>query len=261
MEIIDKSSDRVLEIFTELSGIPRCSKNEAAARQWVKSWAESHSFAYKIDNYGNILISIPGNNHRSGAPTIVIQGHFDMVCEKSPDSNHDFTKDPIRLIREDGWIRADKTTLGADNGIAIAYGMALAEKDDVPRPPIELLFTVEEEIGLNGAIEIKNNFFQGTVLLNIDSGKEGVFTIGCSGGKNIKIILDVKKIIPPQNHTAIAIVAGGFTGGHSGVDIGKNRKNALRVLAIIVESIRRIYPIHVANFSGGNASNAIPRDA
>ena len=261
MKDINSSADRVIEIFTELSAIPRGSKNEAAARQWAKSWAETRGFACRTDNYGNILISIPGKDHNPDAPTIVIQGHFDMVCEKSPDSDHDFTKDPIRLIREGDWIRADKTTLGADNGIAIAYGMALAENNDMPRPPVELLFTVEEEIGLNGAIELTNNFFLGTVLLNIDSGEEGVFIIGCSGGKSIKLILDVKKITPPSGYKAISIVASGFTGGHSGIDINKNRKNALRCLAMIAASIMRQYPVHISDFSGGSASNAIPRDA
>lgn len=261
MKAIDKSAGRVIEIFTELSAIPRCSKNEAAARQWAKSWAESRGLTCKTDKYGNMLITVPGNNHRPDAPAIVIQGHFDMVCEKSPDSDHDFTRDPIRLIREGDWIRADKTTLGADNGIAIAYGMALAEKNDIPRPPVELLFTVEEEIGLNGAIEISNNFFRGTVLLNIDSGEEGIFTIGCSGGKNIKLILDVKKITPPPDHEAITITAGGFIGGHSGLDINKNRKNALRILAMITASLMQQYPVYIADFSGGSASNAIPRDA
>ena len=261
MEAIDKSVDRVIEIFTELSAIPRCSKNEAAARQWVQLWAESRGFACKTDKYGNMLISVPGKDCKSDAPTIIIQGHFDMVCEKSPDSDHDFTKDPIRLIREGDWIRAYKTTLGADNGIAIAYGMALAEKDDIPRPPLELLFTVEEEIGLNGAMEMGNDFFRGTVLLNIDSGEEGIFIIGCSGGKNIKLFLDFKKITPPPDCEAIAIAAGGFTGGHSGIDINKNRKNAIRVLAVIIASLMQQYPVYIADFSGGSASNAIPRDS
>ena len=182
-----------------------------------------------------------------------------MVCEKTKDSKHDFTKDPIKLVYEGDWLKADNTTLGADNGIAIAMGLVAALDKSIPHPPLELLFTVDEETGLVGANELKSGFIKGKILLNLDSEDEGVFTVGCAGGKHTFVTLPLEYSNVPGNYLAFKLVAGGMKGGHSGVDIKEERANAIKILTRALAQLKG--KIRLVNVTGGTAHNAIPRDA
>ncbi len=251
----------ILNNFKKISQIPRCSGNEAAICQWLSDWAKNNDFAVKTDKVQNLLIKIPATPGYENAPIVVLQGHLDMVCEQTPDAHHDFTKDPIKLIYEGDWLRADKTTLGADNGIGIAIAITLAQQKDIPHPPLELLFTVDEETGLHGAAALAPGFFDGRILINIDSEQEGYLTVGCAGGFNTDIYLPITWTKVPSNYQLMKINAGGMSGGHSGVDINAEKANAIKVLAQTLHLIRQQIDIRLVDINGGTAHNAIPRDA
>jgi dipeptidase D len=259
---MESATGRILEYFEQINAIPRCSGNEAGVAAWLKSWAAPRGFAYREDAIGNLVIDVPGAVGHEHAPTVILQGHMDMVCEKTPDSPHDFSRDPIRSHREGDWLKADRTTLGADNGIALAYALALAEDPRIARPPLELLCTVDEESGLSGVMKMGPDLITGKTLINIDSEDEGVFTIGCSGGREVRLGLALETVPVPSDWKHYSVTLGGLTGGHSGIDIGKSRANANRLLARVLAAIVREIPeVRLANLSGGSRHNAIARDA
>jgi dipeptidase D len=186
---------------------------------------------------------------------------MDMVCQKTLESTHDFTKDPIELIREGDWIRANGTTLGADNGIGIALMMLLVEDESVKHPPLELLLTVEEEMGVVGADNLDPSLLSGKTLINLDSETKGVFTVGCAGGGSVNITLPVAWEAQKQDEVAFELKVGGLQGGHSGEDINKFRTNANKLIARVLDHIQRDVNIRLSILRGGTARNAIPRDA
>jgi dipeptidase D len=253
-------TQRVLDIFEQLSAVPRGSGREVGLARWLQERAEAHGFPWKADAAGNLLIRVPATPGYESAPGIVLQGHMDMVCEKTPDSPHDFLKDPIRCIVEGDWLHADRTTLGADNGIAIALALALAEDESVAHPALELLFTVEEEVGIGGANQLKPGFIEGKILLNLDSETEGSFIIGGAGGMTTRIRLPLK-FETPALQAAFHLTVSGLRGGHSGVDIDKHRASANKLLARTLAQLREITPLALMNLSGGTAHNAISRGA
>jgi dipeptidase D len=255
-----KTND-ILNWFEQINQIPRESRHEEAICQWMINWAKQNHFAVKTDKVQNVLIKVPASVGYENATIVIIQGHLDMVCEKKPDSSHDFRKDPIKNIVDGEWLRADKTTLGADNGIAIAMAMVIALDKDIPHPPLELLFTIDEETGLNGASAIESGFLEGRILINIDSEQEGYLTIGCAGGFNTNIALPIEWAKITSNYQLMAIKAGGMTGGHSGIEIHAERASAIKVLAQTLHLIKQESEIQLVNFTGGTAHNAIPRDA
>ncbi len=261
MKFEHAKTNEILKWFEQITKIPRCSKHEEKIRAWLLNWATEHNFKTKTDGVGNVVIKVPASPGYERAPVTVLQGHLDMVCEKTPDSDHDFTKDPIKLVYDGDWLRADKTTLGADNGIAIAMAMTTALSKDISHPPLELLFTVDEETGLTGANALEPGFIEGKVLINLDSEDEGVFTVGCAGGinTNSKILLKFEKV--PAGYKQHKITASGMKGGHSGVNIKDERANAIKVLARSLDAIKRITDMRVADIQGGRAHNAIPRDS
>ena len=258
---MEAKTGAVLEIFEEISRVPRCSKNESAIGSWVIRRAEDRGFQVKQDSAGNIVVRAPATNGYEGRPSVVLQGHLDMVCQKTPDSNHDFTKDPIRLVYDGDWLTADRTTLGADNGIGIALGLALATDDHLKHPPLELLFTVDEETGLTGANLLEPGFIEGRILLNLDSESEGVFIVGCAGGQHTQVTLPLSFLPLPENYDVWKLTAHGMRGGHSGVDIHKFRANANKILARVLDAARRRAEIRILALKGGSAHNAIARDA
>lgn len=251
----------ILNYFEEINTIPRCSQNETKLCRWLQKWAADRDLPGACDEAGNLLIQVPSTPGLENAPTVMLQGHMDMVCEKTPDSDHDFNKDPIISHREGEWLKAADTTLGADNGIAIAYMLALVEDDKISRPPLELLFTVDEETGLNGAKRLQPDFIQSRILINLDSEDEGVFTIGCAGGVDTTITLELETDAPPPDGQYLTLVVGGLKGGHSGIDIHKHRGNANRILARTLAQINRTAPLRIISIEGGSRKNAIPRDA
>ncbi len=251
----------ILEIFEQINAIPRASKNEQAISAWLARWGEQRGLVTRSDKWGNVVIEVPGTGGYEDAPVVVLQGHMDMVCEKTPDSNHDFSKDPIRPLIDGDWLTADRTTLGADNGIAIAMGLALAGSKTAAHPPLELLFTVDEEQGMTGAANMEPGFVSGKVMLNLDSEDEGVFTIGCSGGRETVIEAQLEMQPLPEGMEVCSLKVSGLNGGHSGVDIGKHRACANKLLARALYHIQRSCPLRLVGLDGGTAHNAIPREA
>jgi len=251
----------ILDIFEQIAAIPRCSKHEEKISQWLQQWARDKGFTVRADSAGNVVIEVAASERYENAPPVVIQGHTDMVCEKTPDSAHDFSTDPIRPIADGEWLRADNTTLGADNGIAIAMGLVLATDKTVSHPELELLFTVDEEQGLTGAAKLAPDFIKGRILLNIDSEDEGVLTVGCSGGKETRISLPLSFTELPEDYQVYRISVSGLRGGHSGVDIHKHRASANRILARLLGLLKESDNIRLVSIKGGTAHNAIARDA
>ncbi|MFZ5519380.1 MAG: aminoacyl-histidine dipeptidase [Candidatus Zhuqueibacterota bacterium] len=255
-------TNEILKWFEEITRIPRCSKNEEKIAAWLMDWAKKNGFEARMDKVKNIVIKIPPSAGFEKSPIVVIQGHMDMVCEKTPDSTHDFTKDPIKLVYEGEWLTADRTTLGADNGIAIAMALAMAMDKTVKHPPLELLFTVDEETGLTGANALEPGFIEGKILINVDSEDEGVFTVGCAGGVNTRSILPLNFEELPVGYKAYKLTSSGMKGGHSGIDIAKGKANAIQILGRTLHAIlNENVDARIANVKGGSAHNAIPRDA
>ena len=254
-------TDTVIDIFTQINAIPRCSKNEAAIGRWLADWAERHQLDKATDAAGNLVIRVPATPGFEQAPVVVLQGHMDMVCEKTPDSDHDFGRDPIRVVRDGDWLRAERTTLGADNGIALALALFIATNDSIAHPPLELLFTVDEESGLIGASQLDPALISGKVLINIDSEDDHIITIGCAGGEEIRIRMGLAYEPAGDARQFHAITVGGLRGGHSGVDIHKPRANANRILGRVLGSLAADTDVRLASMRGGSAHNAIPRDA
>ena len=247
--------------FEALTKIPRCSKNEAAAAKYVMEQAKAKGCEAEQDQAGNVVVRVPASKGKEGAPTIVLQGHLDMVGEKDSSSSHDFDKDPIPVIREGEWLTADGTTLGADNGVGLAASLALMEDPDAVHGPLELLFTVDEETGLTGAMEIPAGFVKGKIMLNLDSEEEGSVYVGCAGGNDTIARLPITR--EAGGGDAFEIKVSGLKGGHSGLDINLGRGNAIKVLGWYLDRLRREVKddLKLVAFSGGDKHNAIPREA
>jgi len=260
MRVEHSKTNEVLKWFEEITKIPRCSKHEEKIAAWLMDWAREHGFEVKSDQVGNVAIKVPASPGYEKAPAVVLQGHMDMVCEKTPDSDHDFTRDPIKLVYDGDWLTADKTTLGADNGIGIAMAMTVATAKDISHPPLELLFTVDEETGLTGANALEPGFVDGKILINLDSEDEGVFTVGCAGGMNTYSSIPMNFESVPAGYQQFKIAAGGMKGGHSGIDIAMEKANAIKILARTLFQLRKEVDVRVADIEGGRAHNAIPRD-
>jgi dipeptidase D len=262
MNIEHEYTRKILKAFAQISEVPRPSKKEEKIVAWLLDWARENDLEACTDEALNVLIKVPASEGFEHSETLVLQGHMDMVCEKSKGFNHDFDNDPIELVyTDDGWLTANQTTLGADNGIAIAMAMVAATDKSLGHPPLELLFTTDEETGLTGATSLKAGFIQGKQLLNIDSEDEGVFTVGCAGGEDARLLLpfSADEILP--GYDAFKLVGGGMAGGHSGIDIIEERANAIKLLFRGIHLISGQTDVRISTVSGGTARNAIARDA
>lgn len=253
-----ENTAKVLAVFEGISRVPRCSKHEEAISEWLVAWAKERGLPAKVDQHHNVLISVPASKGFESRPTVVLQAHMDMVCQKADDSDHNFDRDSITLVREGEWLRADKTTLGADDGMGIALALALAEDTVHPHPPLELLFTTDEEIDMSGAFGLAKDFFTGRTFINIDSENEGTVTIGSAGGVKSVITMPLAFSALDKGSTVLSLRIDGLLGGHSGVEIDKNRANAN---ALVAEALSGSIPLRLADFSGGTADNAITRTA
>jgi dipeptidase D len=247
--------------FDNILTIPRPSKDETKARQYVVDVAERLGLDHRVDDTGNVVVNKPASSGREGAAITVLQSHLDMVQEKNSDVDFDFGTDAIRPQRDGDYLTADGTTLGADCGVGVASMLALAEARELVHGPLELLFTVDEETGLTGAAGLGEDLIEGRRLINVDSEEEGVLTIGCAGGADTHLRLPIAKIAPPAGSRALALRLYGLKGGHSGVDIHLQRGNAIKLLARAMVTAAAGTPHQLANLSGGNAHNAIPREA
>jgi dipeptidase D len=247
--------------FAALTTIPRPSYHEEQVTAFVKEWAAARNFAAQTDDAGNLVVRVPATSARDLAPTVILQGHLDMVCERQPGCLYDAAEGRIRAMREGEWITADGTTLGADNGVGIAAMMAVADDESVPHGPLELLMTVSEEVGLAGAQALDGSLITGTILLNLDSGKDGRLTIGCAGGTDSFLHLDLPRVAVPPVSGALRVAVSGGLGGHSGNNIAQGRSNAVKVLGRVLRETFSTVPFQVTSFDGGKSRNAIPRDA
>ncbi|MGD2272765.1 MAG: beta-Ala-His dipeptidase, partial [Desulfobacterales bacterium] len=256
----DKTRE-ILNLFETINTIPRCSKNEDKIAQWLQRWANDREFGVQKDSAGNIKIKVPARQTAGQQAGIIIQGHMDMVCEKTDESDHDFSSDPVRCVYDGDWLRSEKTSLGADNGIAIALALSVADDPGVAHPPLELLFTVDEESGLLGAKAMEPGFLDGDILLNVDSEEDGIFTIGCAGGEETRISLPTNFATLSKNNGVYKIAATGIRGGHSGIDIHKQRASANKILARALQAMEVQNDMHLISIKGGTTHNAIARDA
>ncbi len=246
--------------FAAISAIPRASKNEAAVARYVIDIAQRHGCSVGRDAVGNLLIRKPAAIGKEAAPSICLQGHLDMVCEKNAETVHDFNKDPIRLQRSGEHIKAHGTTLGADNGIAVATSLALMEDTQLVHGPLEFLLTIDEETGLTGAKNLDPELVQSRILLNLDSEEEGSLYVGCSGGRDTNGTWKLAWDKAPARSLIVRISVKGLRGGHSGLDIDKQRGNAIKIAAraAVLLTARGA---RMSALNGGNKRNAIPREA
>lgn len=251
----------LFDFFEQICRIPRPSKKEEKIRQFLLDFAKANRLEAKTDTAGNILILKPATPGREGAPTVILQTHMDMVCEKNSDKVFDFNNDAIELCVSDGWIKANGTTLGADCGIGMAAQMAVLASNTIKHGRLECLFTVDEETGLTGAFSMEPDFTIGSILLNLDSEDEGEIFIGCAGGIDTVATFSFKREAVPKNFTALKLSVTGLLGGHSGCDIHKNRGNANKVLTRFLWKVMQDFEIRIAEFNGGNLRNAIAREA
>ena len=251
---------KVWQYFHAINQIPRPSKKEDKFREFILLEAAALDLKTHTDEVGNVIVYVPASSGYENHETVIIQNHMDMVTDATPDRKIDFSNDPIVTIQDGDWIKADRTTLGADNGIGCAAALALMHDQTIAHPPLELLFTIDEETGLKGAWGVDASYLQGKKMLNLDTEEWGSLYIGCAGG----IDYEFKKTLHPvgakiKNHGAKLLV-GGFLGGHSGVDIHEQRGNAIKFLMDWLNTMpRESYEIH--EWRGGKAHNIIPRDA
>jgi dipeptidase D len=246
--------------FAELTRIPRPSKEEAAARDHVLAWAEGR-FETRVDAAGNVVVAVPPTPGRDGAAIVVLQSHLDMVCERDPDSPFDPREGRIHVVRDGDWIVGERTTLGADNGIGVAAALAAAEDDEVAHGPLELLFTVSEEQGLDGAKALDPSCVRGRILLNLDGTSDESLTIGCAGSAHTFVRLELRPEPTPEGCVGLAVALDGARGGHSGGDIARGRVNAIKALGHALAAASQAVPLRLASLDGGGSRNAIPREA
>jgi dipeptidase D len=249
------------ENFYNLTQVPRPSKKEEAVTAMVMAFARQHSLACERDEVGNVIIrkaATPGFEKRVG---VVLQAHLDMVPQKNSNKQHDFEKDPIETRIIDGWVAANDTTLGADNGIGVAAILAVLASKEVQHGPIEALFTIDEETGMTGANGLKAGVLNGDILINTDSEDEGELYVGCAGGTNVSCTFYYEQVSIPMGDKAFKVSLTGLKGGHSGVDINLGRGNANKLLFRFIKSVVVELGVRLASVDGGSLRNAIPREA
>jgi dipeptidase D len=244
-----------------LTRIARPSRHEEPVIEHVRRWADAHGFELRQDAGRNLVIHVPATPGREGAPTITLQGHLDMVCERDPSSPNDAAEGRIALVRDGDWLTADGTTLGADDGVAIAAMMALVEDESLAHGPLELLMTVAEEVGLEGANALDPALVGGSILLNLDSEEDGKLTVGCAGSTDTLIRIEAPRDAAADGAVTLAVTVSGGQGGHSGMGIALGRSNAVKVLGRALRETSLAALFRLVSFDGGKSRNAIPRDA
>lgn len=258
MTIKDLQPSLVWNNFYGLTRCPRPSKHEEAVREYILKWAKERNMDAVADETGNIIIRVPATPGYENRRGVIIQGHMDMVPQKTSDTVHDFLKDPIETWIDGEWVKAKGTTLGADNGIGVAMGMAVAEDKNLPHGPIEVLITYDEETGMSGAEALKPGVLKGDILLNLDSEDEMELCIGCAGGLDAIAEFRYKKENTPEGYIGYKLDVKGLSGGHSGMDISLYRANANKVLAAALIPVISKFGAKVVDICGGSLRNAIP---
>lgn len=247
--------------FEDLNAVPRPSKKEERVISFMVDFGRSLGLETETDAAGNVLIRKPATAGMENLQTVVLQSHLDMVHQKNNDTTFDFDEDGINMFVEGDWVKAKGTTLGADNGIGVATMMAILSSSDIPHPPIEALFTIDEETGMTGAFELQPDWLTGSILLNLDTEDDDELTIGCAGGVDITASGTYTEEIAPQNSTGLRIKVKGLSGGHSGMDIYKGLGNANKILTRVLWRTHEQFGLRIASMDGGGLRNAIPREA
>jgi dipeptidase D len=261
MTIKDLNPKSVWNYFHEITQVPRPSKKEGKIIEYIEGVAKKHNISIKKDEVGNLLLFKEATKGFEQLPTVILQAHIDMVCEKNSNVKHDFDNDPINTVVDNEWLRAEGTTLGADNGIGVAAALAVITSEDVEHGSVECLFTVDEETGLTGANALQKGFLTGKILLNLDSEDEGEVFIGCAGGKNTTATFDYKAETASKTDNFFKISVSGLNGGHSGGDIHLGLGNANKILARFLYQLSNKYEFTLSEIDGGNLHNAIAREA
>lgn len=252
---------KLWENFYKLTQIPRPSHHEEQVREFVADFGKKLGLETIVDAAGNVIIrkpATPGMENRKG---VILQGHLDMVPQKNSDKVHDFEKDPIEPIVAGEWVKANGTTLGADNGIGVAAAMTILESDDIAHGPIEALFTATEETGMDGAMGLKSGLLNGKILINMDSEDEGELYVGCAGGEDANAKFDFRAVPVPAESLAFKLNVTGLKGGHSGLDINLGRGNANKIFFRLLKEAHKVCGVRLSSINGGNLRNAIPREA
>lgn len=250
----------VFKHFEAISNIPRGSGNEKAISDYLLNFGKGLGLESIQDEALNIIIKKPATEGYEKAPTVIIQGHMDMVCEKNRGTDHDFINDPLKLRKIDDHIYATGTTLGADNGIAVAYAMAVLEANDVAHPALEILLTTDEETGMSGAMAVSDKYIKGKTLINLDNEEEGYLLVSCAGGIRSKGKLKIQRENSSQDKV-VTINISGLKGGHSGMDIIKERGNSNKILGRVLKALLEVVDFRLVSMDGGSKNNAIPREA
>ena len=261
MSIRELEPKLVWEIFDDITRVPRPSKKEGKIIAFLEGFARAHDLEYRKDATGNVVICKPATAGFESRPTVVLQSHMDMVCEKNSDVDFDFENEPIRTFVDNGWVKADGTTLGADCGIGMAAALAVLVDPTIEHGPIEALFTVDEETGLTGAFGLGEGMLCGKYLINLDSEDEGEIFIGCAGGIDTVATFKYSKEDAPKSYAYFRVEVSDLLGGHSGDDIDKGRANSNKIVARLLWDAERAFDMRLSSFSGGNLRNAIPREA
>lgn len=262
MESLDSLEPKSFwKYFSEISKIPRCSGKEEAAAKYIISLSKKWGYPATQDKAGNLVVKKPAFPGMEDRPGVILQGHLDMVCEKNEGTAHNFDTDPIRLILEGEWVRAEDTTLGADNGIAVAAALAVLEDKNLKHGPIEALFTVNEETGLNGALKFDPGLVDGRLLINLDSEEEGAFYMGCAGAIHTEAWLKKTEEALPAGWSSAVLKVRGLRGGHSGADINRGFGNAIQIAVRVLWSVLKKTEYRLYDLHGGGKHNAIPREA
>jgi len=261
MVISELEPKAVWEHFQTLCEIPRPSKHEQQIRDYLKGWAELNGLTAIIDSVGNLIIRKPATPGMENRPGVVLQGHLDMVCQANAGTPHDFSRDPIQPVLKDGWLVAENTTLGADNGIGVALALAVLASHDLPHGPIEALFTLDEEQGMGGALGLEAGLLQGKLLINLDTENWGEFYMGCAGGVDVNIQKAyAQEPLPAAMHVCQLSVTG-LKGGHSGSDIHLGHGNANKILVRLLIELQEHTELRLSSLKGGSARNALAREA
>ncbi|MBC76250.1 MAG: aminoacyl-histidine dipeptidase [Halobacteriovoraceae bacterium] len=252
---------KLWDVFYDFTQTPRPSKHEEKIQEYLIDLAKKHSFECQKDSVGNIIMYVPGKNGREDDEPVLVQNHIDMVTDSLPEVQIDFKNDPIETFMDDGWLKAKGTTLGADNGIGCAAALAIALDESAVHPPLELLFTVDEETGLNGALGLESKYFKAKKMLNLDTEEWGSLYIGCAGGIDYQFERDFELENKEEGESLFELKISGLVGGHSGLDIQEQRGNAIKMISEYLSEALNGASLKLAELRGGRAHNIIPRDA
>lgn len=261
MEVKDLKPALLWQCFDEITKVPRPSCHEEKIREYLLEFAKKHGIESKTDKVGNVVLKKSATKGFENAPVVVLQAHMDMVAEKNGDVEHDFLKDPIQTYIDGDWVKAKGTTLGADNGIGVAAALAVMADNSLQHGPVEALFTINEEIGLEGAQNLGEGMIEGSILVNLDSEDDGEIFVGCAGGIDTTAVFTYKRSVAPENFSYFKVKVNGLLGGHSGGDIHLGRANANKLVARFMWDCSQKWDIEVSYIKGGNLRNAIPREA